>query len=82
MGFAGRHGDSRSFKARCDRSFKATRNIEDKIKWTRARAKATRTFGEQNKREWQSYVGTLPINTKPHQFGKRFEAFVAGHRQE
>ena len=55
----------------CYRSFKATGNIEDKIKWKRARAKATRTFREERKREWQSYVGTLSINTKALSVGKK-----------
>ena len=51
-------------QVRCYRSFNTTGNIEDKIKWKRARAKATRTFREEKKREWQSYVGTLSINTR------------------
>ena len=51
-------------RERCYRSFKETRNIEGMIKWKRARAKATRTFREEKKSEWQSYVGTLSINTK------------------
>ena len=49
---------------RCYRTFKTIGNIEDRIKWKKARANATRTFREEKKKEWHSYVDTLTINTK------------------
>ena len=51
-------------REKCFRIFKTTGNIEDKIKWKRAQAKATKTFREEKKKEWQSYVDALSINTK------------------
>ena len=45
-------------------NFRTTGNVEDKVKWKKARARATRTFREENKNKWQSYVDTLSINTK------------------
>ena len=44
---------------RCYRTFMITGNIEDRIKWKKARANATRTFREEKKNEFHSYVDTL-----------------------
>jgi len=45
------------------RTFKRTSTIEDKVKWKRARAIATKTFRDAKKKEWQEYVSTLNINS-------------------
>ena len=47
----------------CYRIYKATGNIEDKITWKKTTVKETRTSKEEKKREWQSYVNPLTINT-------------------
>ena len=63
-------------REKCFRIFKTAGNIEDKIKWKRARAKATKTFREEKKKEWQSYVDALSITRRLPQYGRRSRAFV------
>jgi len=43
-------------------AFRRTGNPEDKVKWKRARAIATRTFRDEKKKEWANYVGKLNNN--------------------
>ena len=63
-------------REKCYRIFKTTGNIEDKIKWNRARAKATRTFREEKKKEWQSYVDALSINTKASSVWRKIKSVL------
>ena len=61
-------------RERCYRTFKTTGNIEDRIKWKKARANARRTFREEKKKDWHSYVDTLTINTKASLVWKKIKS--------